>query len=216
MPLDFDNNLTLDALVDWGTYFGAIAQNNLDTKKQNVPKNFHKIDDPPNNFQIQVAKGQSEKPIATAALKLEIGDNSFAELFVVMKKLRGPIIGLHYMRNNTVVIDTRHGLIHFPHLTMQVKTASSETAAKPQLVITDDALTIPPRTTKKITAFVNHPSEWSTAGTVTPLEKFTETASLLISHSTSTNIEKKIAVRVTNTMRSPNLIKKNTQIEEFP
>ena len=45
------------------------------------------------------------------------------------------------MRNNSVVIETTHGLIHFPHRTMQGKTASSETTTKPQPVITDDALT---------------------------------------------------------------------------
>ena len=52
-------------------------------------------------------------------------------------------------------------------------------------------------------------------GTVTPLEKFTETASLLISHSMSTIIDKRIAVRVTNTTESPYLIKKHTQIAQF-
>ena len=65
-----------------------------------------------------------------------------------MNKLTGPIIGLHFMRNNSVVIDTTHGLLHFPHLTMPVKTASSETTTKPQPVITDETLTIPPTTTK--------------------------------------------------------------------
>ena len=120
------------------------------------------------------------------------------------------------MRNNSVVIDTTHGLIHFPHLTMQVKTASSETTTKPQPVITDEALTIPPTTTKTITAFIDHPSKWNTTGTVTPLEKFTETESLLISHSMSTIIDKRIAVRVTNTTESLSyLIKKHTQIAEF-
>ena len=132
-----------------------------------------------------------------------------------MKKLTGPIIGLHFMRNNSVVIDTTHGLIHFPHLTMQVKTASSETTTKPQPVITDEALTIPPTTTKTITAFINYPSKWSTTGTVTPLDKFTETASLLISLSISTINDKRIAVRVTNTTESPYLIKKHTEIAEF-
>ena len=152
--------------------------------------------------------------LETATPKFEIGDNTFAEHFVVMKRLTGPKIGLHFMRNNIVVIDTTHGLIHFPHLTMQVKTASSETTTKPQPVISDDSLTIPP-TTKTITAFVDHPSKWNTTGTVTPLEKFTETASLLISHSISTIIHKKIAVRVTITTESPYLIKKHTQIAEF-
>ena len=119
------------------------------------------------------------------------------------------------MRNNSVVIDTTHGLIHFPRLTMQVKTTSSETTTKPQPVITDEALTIPQTTTKTITAFIDHPSKWNTTGTVTPLEKFTETESLLISHSMSTIVDKKIAVRVTNTTESPYLIKKQIQIAEF-
>ena len=74
------------------------------------------------------------------------------------------------MRNNSVVIQTTHGLIHLPHLTMQVQTASSETTTKPQPVITDEALTIPQTTTKTITAFIDHPSRWDTTGTVTPLE----------------------------------------------
>ena len=119
------------------------------------------------------------------------------------------------MRINSVVIDTTHGLIHFPHLAMQVKTASSETTTKPQPVITDEALTIPPTTTKTITAFVDHPSKRNTTSTVTPLEKFTETASLLISHSMSKIIDKRKAVRVTEATESPYLIKKHTQIAEF-
>ena len=214
VPLDFENNLTVDALVDSGAFVSAIAQDDLETIKQKAPNNILKIDDPP-NFQIHVANGQLEKPLSTATLKFEIGDNSFAEHFVVMKKLTGPIIGLHFMRNNSVVIDTMHGLIHFPHSTMQVKTASSETTTKPQPVITDEALTIPPTTTKTITDFIDHPSKWKTTGTVTPLEKFTETASLLISHSMSTIIDKRVAVRVTNKTESPYLIKKHTQIAEF-
>ena len=214
VPLDSENNLTVDALVDSGAFVSAIDQVDLKTIKQKAPNNNLKIEDP-HNFQIQVANGQLEKPLSTATLKFEIGDNSFAEHFVVMKKLPGPIIGLHFMRNNSVVIDTTHGLIHFPHLTMQVRTASSETTTKPQPVITDEALIVPPTTTKTIIAFIDHPSKWNTTGTVTPLEKFTETANLLVSHSMSTIIDKRIAVRVTNTTESPHVIEKHTQIAEF-
>ena len=131
-----------------------------------------------------------------------------------MKNLTGPIIGLHLMRRNSVVIDTTHGLIHFPHLTMQVKSASSQASAKPQAVLIHNSITIPQMTTKTITAFVDHISEWNTTGTMTPLEKFTEAASLIISHLMSTIIDKKIAVRVTNTTESPYTINKNTQIAE--
>ena len=214
VPPGFENNLTVDALVDSGVFFSAIPQVDLDTVKQKATNNTLKIDNPP-SFQIQVANGQLEKPSSTATIKFETGDNTFAERFVVMKKITEPIIALHFMSNNSVVIDTTHGLIHFPHLTMQFKGASSETTTKPHLFITDDALTIPPTTTKTITAFVDHPSKWDTTGTVTPLEKFTETASLLISHPMSTIIDKRIAVRITNTKESPYLIKKHTQIAEF-
>ena len=45
--------------------------------------------------------------------------------------------------------------------------------------------------------------------------KFTETASVIISHSMSTIIDRKIAVRVTNTTESHYTINKDTQIAEF-
>ena len=119
------------------------------------------------------------------------------------------------MRHNSVVIDTTHGLIHFPHLTMQVKSALNQTSTKLQAVLIHDNITIPQKTTKTITAFVDHVSEGNTTGTVTPVEKFTETASLLKSHSMPTIIDRKIAVRVTNTTESPYTINKNTQIAEL-
>ena len=112
------------------------------------------------------------------------------------------------MKHNSVVIDTTHGLIHFPHLTMQVKSASSQASAKRQPLLIHNGVTIPQMTTKTITAFVGHSWEWNTTGTVTPVEKFTEAASRIISHLMSTIVDRKLAVRVTNTTESPNTINK--------
>ena len=47
MPLDFENNLTVDALGDSGAFVSAIAQNYLDTKKEKAPNKILKIEDPP-------------------------------------------------------------------------------------------------------------------------------------------------------------------------
>ena len=105
--------------------------------------------------------------------------------------------------------------MHFAHLTMQVKSAASETSTKPQAVFLPDTITIPPMTTKTITAFVQHQSEWNTTGTVTTVGIFTEAVILLISHSVSTKFNKKIAVRVTNTRESRQSIGENTQIVEL-
>ena len=214
VPLGFENGLTIDALVDSGGYVSAVALKDLDIIKQQLSSNVLIIDDSP-NFQIQVAHGQLEKPIATVTLKFDIGDHIFTEHFVVMENLTGPIKGVHFMRNNTVVIDTTHGLIYFPLFTLQVKSASSGTSAIPQVVLILDSITVLPMSRKRIRAFVDHLSKWNTTGTVTPVEKFTEASRLIISHSILTKLDRKIAVRVTNTTKSPCTINNNTQIADF-
>ena len=77
--------------------------------------------------------------------------------------------------------------------------ASGQKIAETQFFLSWDALTIPPRTTKTITAFVHRSSDWNTTGTVKPLEKFAETGSLLVSHSMSAKIDKNLALGVTKT-----------------
>ena len=52
--LDFENNLTVDALVDSGAFVSAIAQEDLDTRKGKAQSTILRIDDSP-NFRIQVA-----------------------------------------------------------------------------------------------------------------------------------------------------------------
>ena len=48
VPLDFENGLTIDALLDSGAYVSAIAQKELDRIKQQAASNILKIDDSPN------------------------------------------------------------------------------------------------------------------------------------------------------------------------
>ena len=154
-PLDFANGLTIDAFVDSGAHVSAIAQKEFDIIEQQAPSNILKFNDPP-KFQIQVANGQLQKPIALATLKFDIGNHTFAEHFVVRKNLTGLILRLHFARHNNVVIDTTHGFIHFPHLAMQIKRASSGTSAKLQAVLIHHSLTKPQMTTKTLTALVDH------------------------------------------------------------
>ena len=47
VPLEFENVLTIDALVDPGAYIIGIAQKELDRIKQQAPSNILKIDEPP-------------------------------------------------------------------------------------------------------------------------------------------------------------------------
>ena len=88
IPLDFRNGLTIDALVDSGAYVSAISQSECDRKKKQAPANIFKIGDPL-NFQIQVTNGPLEISKATATFNFDNGDQTFAEHFVVMRKLTG-------------------------------------------------------------------------------------------------------------------------------
>ena len=118
------------------------------------------------------------------------------------------------MKHNSVVIDTTRGLVHFPHLTMRAKSALSGMSAEPQVVLFQESTTVPPMTKKTIRAIVDHLSEWNATGIVTSVEQFTETASLIISHSISTIFDRKIAVGVTITTESPYTVNKNTRIAD--
>ena len=69
IPLDFENGLTIDALVESGAYVSAIAQTELDRIKQQAPAKIFKIEDPP-KFRIQVANGQLENPYQQPHLNL--------------------------------------------------------------------------------------------------------------------------------------------------
>ena len=71
VPLDYENNLNVDALVDSRAFVSAIAQDDLETIKQKAPNNILKNDDPP-KLQIQVANGQLEKPLSTATLQMKL------------------------------------------------------------------------------------------------------------------------------------------------
>ena len=85
------------------------------------------------------------------------------------------------MRHKRVVIDLTHGLLHCRQLTMQIKSDATKTSPKLQSILTNDVLTISPRTPQTIIIVVDHPSECNTTVTVTPVEKLKGTASLLTS-----------------------------------
>ena len=167
-------------------------------------------------FSNSTTKVPVKKTSRNNQFQKDIAEHTSAEHSVLIKILTTLLIGLDFKRHNGVVINTTHSLIRFPHLTMLVKSAASETIAKPQAVVTNDALTKPPKTPKTYTAVAGHPSEWNTTSTVTPLKKFPDAANLMFYQSMSTINDKKVAVRLTNTTNSFYLIKKITQIAEIP
>ena len=118
-PIDF-GELNIDGLIDTGALSRAIPEVDLLKLRLLAP---HTIlnEGPPPEFQIKVANGQLEAPVATVELQFEVGDITFREKFIVMTNLTSPLIGLLSLQRNSTILDMRQGILHFPFFSMQLK-----------------------------------------------------------------------------------------------
>ena len=80
--MDF-RDLTIDGVIDTGAFFSAISDTDFKQIKQNAPRKVLK-EGPSPDFQIMVANGQLEAPIATTELLFEVGYITFVERFIVL------------------------------------------------------------------------------------------------------------------------------------
>ena len=110
--MDF-GELTIDGLTDTGALSSAISEADLRKIRLLAPLSLVKEGLAP-TFQTMVANGQLETPKSTVEIKFEGGDFDFREIFIVMDKLTGPIIGLKFLQRNHTVLDMRQGILNFP------------------------------------------------------------------------------------------------------
>ena len=118
-PMDF-GELNIDVLIDTGALSSAIPAADLPKIRLMAP---HTIlnEGPPPEFQIMVANGQLEAPIATVELQFEFGDITFRQKFIVITTLTSPLIGLLFLQRNSTILDMRQGILNFPFFSMQLK-----------------------------------------------------------------------------------------------
>ena len=118
-PMDF-GELNIDGLKDTVALSSAIPE--ADSHKILLPAPHTILNEGlPPEFQIMVANGQLEAPIATVELQIEVGDITFREKFIVMTNLTSPLIGLLFLQRNSTILDMRQGILNFPFLSMQLK-----------------------------------------------------------------------------------------------
>ena len=118
-PMDF-GEINIDGLLDTGALSSAIPEADLRKIRLLAP---HTIlnEGPPPEFQIMVANGQLEAPIATVEMQFEVSDITFRENFIVMTNLKSPLIGLLFLQPNSAILDMRQGIQNFPFFSMQLK-----------------------------------------------------------------------------------------------
>ena len=111
-PLDF-GELNIDGLLNTGAFSSDVPEADLRKKRLPAP---HTIlnEGPPLEFQIMVAHGQLEAPIATVELQIEVGAITFREKFIVTTNLTRPLIGLLFLQRNSTILDMRQVTLTFP------------------------------------------------------------------------------------------------------
>ena len=121
--MDF-GELNVDGLIDAGALSSAIPEGDLhwlQLKIRLLAPHTILNEGPPPEFQIMVANGQLEAPIATVELQFEVSDFTFREKFTVMINLTSPLIGLLFLQCNSTILDMRQGILNFPFFSMQLK-----------------------------------------------------------------------------------------------
>ena len=140
--MDF-GEFSINGLIDTGALSSAIPEADLRKIRLLAPQSINK-EGPAPSFQIMVAIVQLETPKSTVELKFEVGDIEFHEIFIVMENMIGPIIGLMFLQRNHTVLDMRQGILNFPYVSMQPKTANNKDSNVLEPILNPDDITIPP------------------------------------------------------------------------
>ena len=112
--------LNIDGFIDTSALSSAIPQADLRKIRILAPQTILN-EGPPPEFQMMVANGQLEAPIATVELHFEVSDITFREKVIVMTNLSSPLIGLLFLQRNSTILDMRQGILNFPFFSMQLK-----------------------------------------------------------------------------------------------
>ena len=207
-PMDF-RELNIDGLIDTGALSSAIPEDNLRKIRLLAP---HTIlnEGPPPEFQIMVANGQLETPIATVELQFEVGDITFREKFIVMTNLTSPLIGLLFLQRNSTILDMRQGIRNFPFFSMQLKNEDRTYPNVIERILNPVETTLQPG--KRTTIWVKSQiyTDNKATGIIQPSPLLENDEDLLICPALSSTQNNKHMVQVSDFLDHPYTLKKGT------
>ena len=211
--MDF-GELNIDGLVDTGALSGAIPETDLRKIRLMAP---HTIlnGGPPPGFQIMLANGHLEAPIATVELQFGVGDITFGEKFIVMTSLTSPLIGLLFLKRNSTILDMRQGILNFPFFSMQLK---NEDRTYPNISepILNKAKAIQ-QSGKRTTIWVKSQiyKDTEATGIIQPSPLLENDENLLICPALSSTQKNKHMVQTNKSLDHPYTLKKGTHTTNF-
>ena len=212
-PMDF-GELNIDGLIDTGALSSAIPE--ADSRKTRLLAPHTILNEgPPPEFQIMVANGQLEAPIATVELQFEVGDIIFSEKFIVMTNLTSPLIGLLFLQRNSTILDMRQGILNFPFFSMQLKNEDRTYPNVIERILNPVETTLQPgkRTTNWVKSQIYTDNE--ATGIIQPSPLLENDEDLLICPALSSTQNNKHMVQISNFLDHPYTLKKGTHIAIF-
>ena len=211
--MDF-GELNIDGLIDTGALSSAIPE--ADFRKNRLLAPYTILNEgPPPEFQIMVANGQLEAPIATVELQFEVGDLTFREKFIVMTNLTSPLIGLLFLQRNSTLVDMRQGILNFPFFSMELKNEDRTypNVIEPILNLVETILQPGKRTTIWVKSQIYTDNE--ATGIIQPSPLLENDEDLLICPAISSTQNKKHMVQISNFLDHPYTLKKGTHMANF-
>ena len=206
--------LNIDGLIDMVALSSAISEADLREIRLLAPHTIL-IEGPPPDFQIRVAYGQLEAPIATKELQFEVGDVTFREKFIVMTNLTSPLIGLLFLQCNSTILDMRQGMLNFPFFSMRLKNENRTypDVIEPILNPVDIILQPGKRTTIWVKSQIYTENE--ATGIIQPSPLLENDEDLLICSGISSTQNNKHIVQISNFLDHPYTLKKGTYMANF-
>ena len=212
-PMDF-GELNIDGLRGTGALSSAIPEADLRKIRLLAP---HTIlnEGPPPEFQVVVANGRLEAPIATVELQFEVGDITFREKFIVVTNLTSPLIGLLILQRNSTTLDMRQGILTFPVFSMQLKIEDRTypNIIEPILNPVETILQPGKRTTICVKSQIYTENE--ATGIIQPSPLLENDEDLLICPAITSTQNDKHMVQISNFLYQPYTVKKGTHMANF-
>ena len=213
VPMDFGEP-KIDGLDDTGAFSSAIPEADLHKIRLLAP---HTIlnEGPPPEFQIMVANGQLEAPIATVELQFEVGDITFREKLKLMTNLTSPLIGLLFLQRNSTILHMHRGILNFPFFSMQLKNEDRtySNVIEPILNPADTILQPGKRTTIWVKSQIYTENE--ATGIIQPSPLLENDEDLLICPAVSSTQNNKHMVQINSFLDHPYTLNKGTHMASF-
>ena len=211
--MDF-GELYNDGLIDTGALPSAIPEADLHNFRLLAP---HTIlnESPPSEFQIMIANGQLEAPIATVELHFGVGDITYREKIILMTNLTSLLIGLLFLQRNSNILGMRQGIWNFPFFSMQLENEDRTYPNVIELILNPVETILQPgkRTTNWVKSQKYTDNE--ATGIIQPSQLLENDENLLICPALASTQNNEHMVQISNFLDHPYILKKGKHIANF-